>query len=163
MGLRVIHRVALVGVLAIAVLVLALVLVPVITAGLPPISDVGNVDEGVPPDLQKCLMYDPTSDPEPGETGVTLEANSPPFIVDKMYELNPELYPNVNVLMRCEAQIDNYVGPAFQISGNDYGSDISCVVALEPDAPYPKYKDTVNWNQTISSSGNVVLICRFKK
>jgi hypothetical protein len=166
MGLRVIRGAFLVGVLAIVVLVLAFFLVPAIMADLPLISQLGNVDEAKPPDLHKCFLYDPTADVEPPDTGVTLETTDV-HIVDSMFEEHPDWFPHVNALMRCEAQIDNWVGPAFQISGNDFDSTINCVVALEPDnaddPPNPHFKFTTNWNQTISSSGNAVLSCRFKK
>jgi len=164
MGLRVNRRALLVGVIAVLVSVLAFLLVPTITADLPAISTLGNVDES---DLHKCLMYDPTYEPDPDDPndhGVVLVATDV-HIADSMFEQHPDWYPNVNALMKCESQIANYTGPAFQISGNDYPSTVNCVVALDPDNASSNYHPhyTTNWNQTISASGNVVLVCRFKK
>ena len=156
MGLRVNHGTLLVGILAIVVLVLVFLVVPAITAQTV-INNVGNIDPG---NSQRCLMFNPNeTNPVHPLYSVTLDATSDPFVVSS----SDNLYPDMNYLMRCESQIMYYDGPTIQISGFDFVDEDNsmppCVIVLgETSARF-----TDNWHQTISSSGNVVLSCRFKK
>ena len=143
MGLPMKRAVILVGIVAIVVLVMALFLVPAIAA----VDQVGNTVFGQP---QICEMTDPRTGPPYGK-----------LVATSVYtvESNSQEYPKMNVVMKCEAQIDDYDGPAFAESGSTTINK-NCAIDF-PDVSKARF--TEKWHQTVSSSGYAVLSCHFNK